>query len=79
MLLGGLVRDQGLSGCREYQMANQSARLMVRSRGAAMVLTAIVLVLCIFVDYGTCSAVLASQLMPCPSTPGPRMSCLSMG
>ena len=47
-------------------MANQSARLMVRTRGAAMVITLIVILLYVYVDYGSCSQIMASMITPAP-------------
>ena len=53
-------------GPRDYQMANQASRLMVRTRGAAMVLTALTFLLYVYVDYGSCSMMLASAVFPAP-------------
>ena len=47
-------------------MANMSARLMIRTRGVAMLITALVKVLYCFVEYGSCSSILAVRLGPAP-------------
>ena len=47
-------------------MANMSARLMIRTRGTAMLVSALVKVLYCFVEYASCSSVLAVRLGPAP-------------
>ena len=47
-------------------MANMSARLMIRTRGTAMLVSVLVKVLYCFVEYSSCSSVLAVRMGPAP-------------